>query len=97
MTTHVVVIVGYLLTLVAIGAWSSRRGTGTAEDYFLAGRSFGGLVLFMALFGTNVTAFGMLGFPGFVYREGIGAFGFFGVVAFVVALFSAVSPLKPPP
>ncbi|MEM7167608.1 MAG: sodium:solute symporter family protein [Planctomycetota bacterium] len=85
MTVQVLVVVTYLLVLVAIGWYSSRRSTGTAEDYFLAGRSFGGIVLFMALFGTNVTAFGMLGFPGFVYREGIGAFGFFGAAAALIS------------
>lgn len=79
------IIASYVALVVGIGAWSSRRGTGTAEDYFLAGRSLGTVVLFMALFGTNVTAFGMLGFPGFAYREGVGVFGFFGASAAFVS------------
>ena len=54
---------------------------GSAEDYFMAGRSFGTLVLFMSLFGTNVTAFALVGMPGISYHAGIGAFGFFGAVA----------------
>ena len=54
---------------------------GSAEDYFMAGRSFGTLVLFMSLFGTNVTAFALVSMPGISYHAGIGAFGFFGAVA----------------
>ena len=71
----------YLLTLVIIGWFSFRRGVGSAEDYFMAGRSFGTLVLFMSLFGTNVTAFALVGMPGISYHAGIGVFGFFGAVA----------------
>lgn len=78
----VLVVAGlYLAVLVAIGAISSRRGATSAEDYFLAGRSFGTVVLFMALFGTNVTAFALLGLPGRAYHAGVGAFGFFGASA----------------
>lgn len=79
--TALVVAGVYLLVLVAIGAISSRRGANSAEDYFLAGRSFGTVVLFMALFGTNVTAFALLGLPGRAYHAGVGAFGFFGASA----------------
>lgn len=71
----------YFGILLAIGVASSRRGSNSADDYFLANRSLGTLVLFMAIFGTNVTAFALLGFPGHVYRTGIAVFGFFGAAA----------------
>jgi SSS family solute:Na+ symporter len=77
------VVILYLVILVGIGAASSRRSLPSAEDYFLAGRSFGTIVLFMALFGTNVTAFAMLGLPGKAYHAGISVFGFFGASAAV--------------
>ena len=77
----IVVVVCYLGALLVIGWLSARRGQATAEDYFLAGRSFGTVVLFMALFGTNVTAFAMLGIPGLAYKKGISVFGFFGAPA----------------
>ena len=73
----------YLTILVTIGIASGRKGSGSAEDYFLAGRSLGSLVLFMALFGTNVTAFALLGLPGKAYHSGVGVFGFFGANAAV--------------
>ncbi|MCA8960278.1 MAG: sodium:solute symporter family protein [Planctomycetes bacterium] len=79
MTLAVVVV--YLVILLVIGAVSSRRGSASAEDYFLAGRSFGSFILFMALFGTNVTAFALLGLPGRSYHVGVGVFGFFGATA----------------
>ncbi len=79
--TLLVVGIVYMGILVAIGVISSRTGAASAEDYFLAGRSFGTLVLFMALFGTNVTAFALLGLPGKAYHQGVGVFGFFGASA----------------
>lgn len=77
----------YILTLVIIGVFSYRRGMESAEDYFMAGRSFGTFVLFMSLFGTNVTAFALIGMPGIAYHAGIGVFGYFGAIgAFVTPL-----------
>ena len=75
------VVAVYLLVLVVIGWVSSRRGASSAEDYFLASRGFGTLVLFMALFGTNVTAFALLGLPGLAYHKGVAVLGFFGAAA----------------
>ncbi|MEM7391806.1 MAG: sodium:solute symporter family protein, partial [Verrucomicrobiota bacterium] len=77
----VAVVCVYLTILVLIGVVSSRRGTQSAEDYFLAGRGFGTFVLFMALFGTNITAFAMIGLPGLAYHKGVGVLGFFGAAA----------------
>lgn len=77
----------YLLVLVVIGIFSYRRSLGSAEDYFMAGRSFGTLVLFMSLFGTNVTAFALIGMPGIAYHAGVAVFGYFGAIgAFVTPL-----------
>jgi len=73
----------YALLVLGIGLWASRRPTRSPEDYFLAGRSLGTVVLFMALFGTNCTAFVLVGIPGQAYHDGI---GIFGVNAPIVAL-----------
>ncbi len=66
---------GYLLITLAIGALAYRRRSSGADDYFLGGRSARTIVLFMALFGTNVTPFVLLGIPGISYHQGIGVFG----------------------
>jgi SSS family solute:Na+ symporter len=69
------VIAVYFLIVLAIGMAAYRRtGSGT-EEYFLGGRSAKTLVLFMALFGTNVTPFVLMGIPGLSYHGGIGVFG----------------------
>lgn len=65
----------YALIVLCIGLLASRRAARSPEDYFLAGRSLGALVLFMALFGTNATSFVLVGIPGRAYHEGIGMFG----------------------
>ncbi|MEE2638665.1 MAG: sodium:solute symporter family protein, partial [Acidobacteriota bacterium] len=53
-----------------------RRSTGGgAEDYFLAGRSLGQTVFLLSLFGTNMTAFTILGSAGHAFSNGIVTFG----------------------
>jgi solute:Na+ symporter, SSS family len=66
----------YFAVVLAIGAVAARRTTTEAQDYFLGGRQARTLVLFMALFGTNVTPFVLLGVPGLAYHEGVGVFGY---------------------
>lgn len=73
----------YFAIVLAIGAVAYRRTSGSAEDYFLGGRSARTVVLFMALFGTNVTPFVLMGIPGLAYHQGVGVFG---VNAAIVAL-----------
>lgn len=68
------IIFAYLLLVLAIGWWSSRYFRGTGEDYFVATRSIGAFLLLMSLFGTNMTAFSLLGASGEAYRRGIGVF-----------------------
>jgi SSS family solute:Na+ symporter len=69
------VIAAYLLVVVFIGLVSRGFLRRTGEDYFVATRSMGPFVLFMSLFGTNMTAFAILGSSGQTYLEGIGVFG----------------------
>ena len=65
----------YAALVLAIGLVAARRPSRSPEDYFLAGRTLGTVVLFMALFGTNCTAFVLVGVPGQAYADGIGVFG----------------------
>ena len=50
-------------------------GSGDAEDYFLAGRSLGPAVFLLSLFGTNMTAFSILGASGHAFANGIVTYG----------------------
>lgn len=71
-----------LLTLV-ISLFSFRASTKTLDDYFLASRRIGTLVLFFTLVATNFSAFFFLGFAGAGYRIG---YSYYGVIAFGTSL-----------
>jgi solute:Na+ symporter, SSS family len=66
----------YLAVVLYIGVFAFRRsrGAGGAEDYFLAGRSLGSAVFLLSLFGTNMTAFTILGSAGHAFVNGIVTF-----------------------
>lgn len=73
--TRLLVILAYFVIVLLIGALAYRRTANTAEDYFLGGRTAKTVVLFMALFGTNVTPFVLMGIPGLAYHHGVLVFG----------------------
>ena len=52
-----------------------RAARGDAEDYFLAGRTIGPVVFLLSLFGTNMTAFSILGASGHAFANGIVTYG----------------------
>ena len=71
------VVFGYLAVVLYIGIFAFRR-TGpraNAEEYFLAGRSLGPTVFLLSLFGTNITAFSILGASGHAFANGIVTYG----------------------
>jgi len=67
----------YLVIVLYIGIFAFRRSAHLeeAEDYFLAGRSLGPYVFLFSLFGTNMTAFAILGSSGHAFNNGIVTFG----------------------
>jgi len=67
----------YLAAVLYIGIFAFRqaRGRKKAEDYFLASRSLGPFVFLFSLFGTNMTAFAILGSSGHAFSNGIVTFG----------------------
>ena len=72
-----IVVFLYLATVLYIGIFAFRRARGKeeAEDYFLASRSLGPFVFLFSLFGTNMTAFAILGSSGHAFTNGIVTFG----------------------
>ena len=73
-----IIVFSYLAVVLYIGIFAFRgaRGAGAgAEDYFLAGRSLGPAVFLLSLFGTNMTAFTILGSAGHAFANGILTFG----------------------
>ena len=72
-----IVVFIYLAIVLYIGIFAFRRSTGKqkAEDYFLASRSLGPFVFLFSLFGSNMTAFAILGSSGHAFSNGIVTFG----------------------
>jgi solute:Na+ symporter, SSS family len=76
-----IVVFVYLASVLYIGIFAFRRAShrsghrNEAEDYFLAGRSLGVFVFLLSLFGTNMTAFALLGSSGHAFANGIVTYG----------------------
>ncbi len=68
------VIIIYLALVLSIGILSHKFFQKTGEDYFVASRNINWFVLLMTLFGTNMTAFSILGASREAYHRGIGVF-----------------------
>jgi len=65
----------YLGVVLYIGIFAFRRSRGeSSEGFFLAGRALGPAVFLLSLFGTNMTAFTILGSSGHAFHNGIVTF-----------------------
>ncbi len=64
----------YLAVVLILGVLSHKLFRHTGEDYFVASRTINWFILLMTLFGTNMTAFSILGASGEAYHRGIGVF-----------------------
>jgi solute:Na+ symporter, SSS family len=73
--TAAAVVFAYLAVVLYIGVFAFRTRIGGAEDYFLAGRSLGPTVFLLSLFGSNMTAFSILGASGHAFANGIVTYG----------------------
>ncbi|HET9317472.1 MAG TPA: sodium:solute symporter family protein, partial [Vicinamibacteria bacterium] len=75
--TQALIVIAYLAIVVYIGVFAFRRKSESrdAEGYFLAGRSLGPVVFLLSLFGTNMTAFAILGSSGHAFQNGIVTYG----------------------
>lgn len=60
----------------AIALRAARANTGTAGDYYIGGRNFGGMVAGLSYAATTYSAFMLVVLTGLTYRGGIGALGF---------------------
>ncbi len=72
-----IVVFLYLAAVLYIGIFAFRKASSKekAEEYFLANRSLGQFVFLFSLFGTNMTAFAILGSSGHAFSNGIVTFG----------------------
>lgn len=73
--TSAIVVFLYLGLVLYVGLFAFRKGTNSKEDFFVASRSLGPWVFLLTVFGTNMTAFAILGSSGLAYQRGIGVYG----------------------
>lgn len=69
------VVFAYLALVLYVGLFAFRKGTGSKEDFFVASGSLGPWVFLLTVFGTNMTAFAILGSSGLAYQRGVGVYG----------------------
>ncbi|MBN2363808.1 sodium:solute symporter family protein [candidate division WOR-3 bacterium] len=69
----------YLTALGIISTVAKIKTKNSPVDYFLAGRSFGSIVLFFTITATNFSAFFFLGFAGAAWKYGFGQYGIMGI------------------
>ena len=82
----IVLVIIYFIFLIIIGIFSHKKTKKTPEDYFLANRTFGPLILFFTLAATNFSAFTFLGFAGKAYSSGFGQYGIMGFGTAIMAI-----------
>jgi len=70
LTLQVAIVVGYLILALGVGLVAYRVSTNVAEDYYLANRSIGTLVLLFTTFATLLSAFTFFGGPNIAYAQG---------------------------
>jgi len=81
-----IMVVVYFVVLLVLGFLAYKKTGKTPEDYFLANRSFGSIVLFFTLIATNFSAFTFLGFAGNAYKTGFGQYGIMGFGTAMMAI-----------
>ena len=69
-TLQVGIVVAYLVVALAVGVLAYRVTERRAEDYFLASRNFGTVVLLFTVFATLLSAFTFFGGPNTAYLHG---------------------------
>lgn len=94
---HVIILVGYILLMVLIGAWFSRKkNVADGDDFMLAGRSLPAPVLAGTLLATFVGSGSIIGGASFVYTYGpvAGIFFFAGTVVGIICLYFMATKVR---
>ncbi|MFQ5737934.1 MAG: sodium:solute symporter [Acidobacteriota bacterium] len=82
-----VLIVLYFVIVLVIGFHFARRQSGT-EDYFLAGRRLGWVVIGLSLFASNISSTTLVGLSGAAYSTGISISNYEWMAAVVLVFFA---------
>lgn len=74
-----VILAGYIAILTVLSILARKKAGRSPEEFFLAGRSFGSVILFLTLAATNFSAFFFLAFAGKAWTSGLGQYGIMGI------------------
>ncbi len=89
-TLDLVIIVFYLILMVLLGIYSSRKLRSTATGYFLAGKSLTWPVIGAALFSSNISTIHLVGLAASGYNEGLGWGNYEWMAAFTLIILGLV-------
>ena len=85
-----VIIITYLVGIVAIGIFATRKQKLTTENYFLAGRGLRWGVIGAALFASNISTIHLVGLAASGYKEGLVWGNFEWMATFTLILLGIV-------
>jgi len=84
------IIIGYILTILLLGVFSSRRTKVTGQIFFLAGRSLPWGVVGAALFASNISTIHLVGLTASGFNEGLVWGNFEWMASFTLILLSLI-------
>lgn len=79
MTVRILIVAGYASLMLVLGILARLRARPGQEDFFLASRTLGPVMLFLTMAATNFSAFTVFGFSGAGYRIG---YAYYPIMAF---------------
>ena len=86
-------VAGYLGLLLVLGYLAKRRRVSDSlDEFYLAGRSLGGFVLFLTLYATQYSGNSLLGYPGEAYRLGFAWLMSVGFMMAIVVVYLIFAP-----
>lgn len=80
------ILFGYLIVVLSIGFYSSRKKDKSYSDYFLAGRNMGWITIGITIFATNISSEHFIGLAGSGSARGL-AVGQFELMAIFILIF----------
>ncbi len=85
---HLVAMIVYMLAVVGIGVYFSKRANKNAESYFLGGRTLGPWVAAFSAEASDMSGWLLMGLPGLAYWTGLAEAGWTAIGLFVGTYFN---------
>jgi SSS family solute:Na+ symporter len=88
-TIDILIIIGYLVSIVLVGLWFSRKQRNTSKGYFLANKSLTWSVIGASLFASNISTVHLVGLAESGFKDGIvwGNFEWFSAFELILLAF----------